>query len=174
MFIASKGIAASEFVVYTIRKGNHGAEGTKFKEIRQAEISLEAIFDSSAIYQTRRAENQSDINKLFGFSDCGAFHHENSARFGWRWNGRSIELHAYWYSDSTRYTAFLDTVSIENTINLALSVLPKNYRFQVNSKTFMYPRHCSSGIIEGYLLYPYFGGDEVAPHDIKIRIKERK
>ena len=25
-----------------------------------------------------------------------------------------------------------------------------------------------------YYLYPYFGGDETAPHNVKIKIKERR
>jgi hypothetical protein len=41
----------------------------------------------------------------------------------------------------------------------------------VNGKTLFLPRHCS-GTYRRYRLYPYFGGDEVAPHDITIKITE--
>ena len=160
------------FVEYKIRKGNHFADGSAFKQLQQAELRFEVVFDSSAIYNTIKDENQYDINKLYGFSDCGTAHHENSARFGWRWNGKSIEIHAYWYNDSVRHYQFLDTVSIERVSELAIKILPQQYGFEIKKKIRFVPRLCSSPIIEGYKLYPYFGGDEAAPHDISIRIKE--
>jgi hypothetical protein len=33
------------------------------------------------------------------------------------------------------------------------------------------PRTSTTPLAKGYLLYPYFGGDETAPHAIKIAIK---
>jgi hypothetical protein len=33
-------------------------------------------------------------------------------------------------------------------------------------------RGCSGGSLASYQLYPYFGGDETAPHDITILIDE--
>lgn len=161
-----------DYIEYNIRKGKHFSEGNTIKQLHQAELRFQVIFDSSAIYSNIRADNQYDINKLYGFSDCGTLHHENSARFGWRWNGKSIEIHAYWYNDRGRYNQFLDTVSIETATELAIKILPQQYGFEIKKKTRFVPRHCGSTIIEGYQLYPYFGGDETAPHDISIRIKE--
>ena len=160
------------FIDYNIRKGNHYAEGTAFKKIHQHELRFQVLFDSSAIYTNIKANNQYDINKLYGFSDCGTMHHENSARFGWRWNGKCIEIHAYWYNDSIRSNEFLDAVSIGDTAELAIKVLPRQYGFEINNNTHVFPRHCTAPGMEGYQLYPYFGGDETAPHDIRIRIKE--
>lgn len=165
-------VTSSEFVHYTIRKGNHFAEGTSFREIHRPELRFQVVFDSSAMYKNIKPENQHDVNKLYGFSDCGSHHHENSARFGWLWNGRSVEIHAYWYNDSVRHNQFLDTVSLEQAIELSLKVLPGYYRFEIKNKIHLFPRHCNSNSIEGYRLYPYFGGDETAPHDIRIGIKE--
>lgn len=163
---------AAQFVEYTIRKGSHSAEGTSLSEIHQSELRFEVVFDSSAIYKNVKAENQYDINKLYGFSDCGTLHHENSARFGWRWNGRSIEMHAYWYKDSTRHSEYLDTVSIGHASELALEVLPGYYKFEIKKSIHLFPRHCNSTPIQGYRLYLYFGGDETAPHEIRIRVRE--
>jgi len=160
------------FVEYNIRKGSHFSSGNSFTQLHQKELRFQVIFDSSAIYKNIRPDNQYDINKLYGFSDCSTLHHENSARFGWRWNGKSVELHAYCYLDSIRYDRLLDTVSIGRTTELAIKLLPWQYGFEINKETRFVPRHCSSTIIEGYRLYPYFGGDETAPHDINIRIKE--
>jgi len=161
-----------EFVEYKILKGNHFAERITYKQLHQSELRFQVVFDSSAIYNNIKPENQYDINKLYGFSDCSTIHHENSARFGWRWNGRAIEIHAYWYNDSIRYDKFLDTVSIGNTHEFSIKLLPEQYGFEIKKETRFVPRHCGSAITEGYQLFPYFGGDETAPHDISIRIKE--
>lgn len=169
---SNKSILLPAFVEYKIQKGNHYAEGSTFKQIHHTELRFEVVFDSSAIYENIKSENQYDINKLYGFSDCNTAHHENSARFGWRWNGNSIEIHAYWYNDSTRYHQFLDTVSKENPYELAIQILPQQYGFEIKNRTRFVPRHCNSATMEGYRLYPYFGGDEAAPHDIRIRIKD--
>ena len=169
---SGSGSVAPDFVEYNIRKGNHYAEDNTFKQLHQAKLRFQVIFDSSAIYENAKTENQYDINKLYGFSDCKTLHHENSARFGWRWNGKSIEIHAYWYNDTIRRHQFLDTVSVGETNELAITVFPLQYEFEIKKTRHLFPRHCNSTIITGYKLYPYFGGDETAPHDIRIRIKE--
>ena len=162
----------TSFKPYIIRKGNHFAESSTYREVHKSELRFEVLFDSSAIYTSRKAENQFDINKLYGFADCGTMHHENSARFGWRWNGTAIEIHAYWYGDSVRQYKFMDTVSIGEPTEFAIRVLPQQYQFEIKSKKIIVPRHCSSPVIDGYQLHPYFGGDEPAPHDVTILIRE--
>mgnify|MGYP000486176078 CR=1 FL=1 len=51
---------------------------------------------------------------------------------------------------------------------LASTVATGKYIFDVNGKKVETKRSCN--IEEYYLLYPYFGGDETAPHRIKIKI----
>src|SRR5690348_438301 len=82
---ATPGSSSGQFIKYTIRKGNQYCDGNNFKEIELNEMKFIVKFDSSAIYQTQLAENQYDINKLYGFSDNNSDHHQYSARFGWRW-----------------------------------------------------------------------------------------
>jgi hypothetical protein len=45
------------------------------------------------------------------------------------------------------------------------------YIFHVDNSTVSLPRHCSDDA-SGYKLYPYFGGDEAAPHEITIEIED--
>jgi hypothetical protein len=71
--------------LYTIPKGQHFAASNSFQSVDTDTLQFMVQFDSSAIYQTIAAENQHDINKLYGFSDNGAAHHQLSARFGWSW-----------------------------------------------------------------------------------------
>ena len=55
---------------------------------------------------------------------------------------------------------------------LSISIQPKQYLFTCNGSKTTLQRHCNSSNILGYKLYPYFGGDETAPHDIDLFIKE--
>src|SRR5690606_41284654 len=67
--------------------------------------------DSSCVYKNPHPENQDDINKLYGFSDCTSLHHANSARFGWNWKDGALRIHAYCYVDSVRQYKELDRKS---------------------------------------------------------------
>ena len=69
---------------YTIKQGQHYCEQNYFKPVDLEELKFSVVFDSSAVYTSVDPVNQYDINKLYGFSDNGADHHQFSARFGWR------------------------------------------------------------------------------------------
>src|SRR3712207_4490871 len=73
--------ASAGFTKYTIAKGEHVADHSTFKVLDASAIDFIVRFDSTAIYQSLTAENQYDINKLYGFSDNNAHHHSFSARF---------------------------------------------------------------------------------------------
>lgn len=161
----------SEYVEYVIPKGQHYAAGTAIRVLDKKSLSFKVRFDSSCMY-TVRSENAADINKLYGFSDCGDNHQVNSARFGWVWNGNAIELYAYCYGESKRSSKFLGTVSIGREIELGLAVEGEKYVFVVNGFKEYMERKCDDDAAPSYQLYPYFGGDEVAPHDVRIFIKD--
>ena len=131
-----------------------------------------ARFDSSCRYKNQAEQNNSDINKLYGFSDCGAQHHISSARFGWVSVGDSIELHGYIYVNGERKSKYLESISLNTDVELSISLSENTYVFLVNGKQTIMPRQCDAEKIDGYQLYPYFGGDETAPHEMYIFIKE--
>jgi hypothetical protein len=160
------------FTEYIIKKGNHYADKNDLKTVQLNKLSFSVLFDSSCIYSTTKHSNAADINKLYGFSDCNTQHHQNSARFGWVWNGQALEIHAYCYNNSIRESKLIGTVAIGQAVNMSISVQGPTYVFEMNGSTEMMQRNCSGSIADGYQLYPYFGGDEVAPHDIRILIKE--
>ena len=160
----------SETIVYTIKKGEHSA-GSPFLARRTDILTFEATFDASAIYQTIDRSNQGDINKLYGLADCRTDHHSNSARFGWRWYNNQLEIHAYTYLNKVRQSELIGVVELNKTYTYRIDLQGNKYIFRLNGTTVEMPRHCT-GLAEGYQLYPYFGGDEVAPHDISIAIRE--
>lgn len=155
---------------YVIEEGDHSST-SKVTLITGTEMTFEAIFDDSAIYETLSESNQADINKLMGFSDCTSHHHSNSARFGWRWYDDELQIHAYTYADGTRSDEELGTVEIDEVATYSIEIDSDRYLFTFDGVTTEMDRGCSGGGVK-YQLYPYFGGDETAPHDITIYIEE--
>lgn len=162
---------SNDYKEFIIPKGEHYALQNDFRTTRIQKLKFSVLFDSSCIYSIK-GSNATDVNKLYGFSDCNMQHHLNSARFGWRWNGRELEILAYCYIDSMRQITLLGTIDIGKPAEMSITVQPENYVFELNGSAALMQRHCSGEYAEGYQLYPYFGGDEVAPHEIKIKIKE--
>jgi hypothetical protein len=157
--------------LYTIAEGQHSCDKSTFVTEDFDTLAFTAKFDSSAIYKTTIPNNQADINKLYGLSDCGSLHQVNSARFGWRWYHDHLEIWAYTYNDSVRDYKLVGTVSFNEFNTYKIIFAEAKYIFLLNDKRIEMPRHCSA-IAKGYKLYPYFGGDETAPHTIKIWISD--
>lgn len=106
-----------------------------------------------------------------GFSDNGVLHHQNSARVGWRWKKEKIELFAYCYAEGARSFVKLGDVAIGDTARLMIRLSPVGYEFQYKGVSTIMSRGVTGSSINGYMLYPYFGGDEPAPHTMKLWIK---
>lgn len=163
---------SSGFDKYTILKGQQYCDKNFFLPVKYQQLSFIVKFDSSAIYKTANPANQNDINKLFGFSDNNAAHHNYSARFGWRWSNNALRLFGYIYNNSVRSDEELGTIKIGIENNCSIKVTDSTYLFTLNHKLVTMPRESKTVKAEGYKLYPYFGGDEMAPHTVSIWIKE--
>jgi hypothetical protein len=164
---------AEGYRIYTIQKDGHYADNRDGIEVKTQKMDFSVIFDSSAIYTTKDPVNQYDINKLYGLSDCNSQHHQNSARMGWRWVNNKLEIHGYAYKNSspTAKSELITAIPLGQKVNMSIEMLDSTYLFRVNDKFVELSRGCN-GIGEGYKLYPYFGGDENAPHDIIIKVKD--
>lgn len=158
-------------VTYLILKGEQYCQPNPLAFTTKSKLSFAAMFDSSCIYKTVDPANQEDINKLYGFSDCGTHHLDNSARIGWRWSNDSLRIFAFVHNDGNMLFTEITTAKIGKVIKCSIVCRDTSYVFTVNGKTVSLPRHCS-GNYTRYKLYPYFGGDEVAPHDIKIQLAD--
>lgn len=164
--------SSPSFKEYIIPQGEHYATENPLKLLDLSELKFAVKFDSSAIYQTSDAENQYDINKLYGFADNGDFHQQFSARFGWRWSDGALRLFAYTYNNGVRDSKELGTVAIGEEVHCAIKVSGEQYVFTLNDKVETMSRLSTTEKGKGYQLYPYFGGDEAAPHEVRIWIKE--
>ncbi len=160
------------FTNYTIKKGKQFCEQSTISPGQYAELKFVVKFDTSAIYATVDPLNQYDINKLYGFSDNNSNHQEFSARFGWRWSDKALHIFAYVYNDGIRTSKELGKVKIGDENICSVKVFEQRYIFSLNNITDTLHRLSTSKVAVGYKLFPYFGGDEVAPHDINIKIRE--
>lgn len=163
--------SASPVTEYIIPKGKQYCKPMPYTLSDLDSLCFVAEFDSTAIYTTHDPENQADINKLYGFSDNNAGHHLYSARFGWRWYDHSLQLFAYIYNNGVRSWRKLADIAIGEKVKCCIKVSGSHYIFEVNVKQTILPRASTTATARGYLLYPYFGGNETAPHDVHIWIE---
>ena len=159
-----------QYATFTIQKGAHYCDQNPVKSITIDEMKFKVKFDSSAIYQTELPENQYAINKLWGFSE-GTNNHYNSARIGWSWTDNALRLYGYGYVSGELYYQEITSVTIGTEISCSIKLAAETYLFTVNGVSVSLPRGTSGSQASGYQQYPYFGGNEVAPHLITILIK---
>jgi hypothetical protein len=154
-----------------IKKGTHAPFRLPKLLIAKNILAYNVTFTESCRYDIGD-EDQGDINKLFGF---GYFphHHKNSVRFGWNYNLKheDVSIFAYWYKNGKRMSQYITSVNIgvSNIYTISadeschiLSILDSNATVFVDVP--------SKDI--SYLLRPYFGGNQTAPHDMRIVIDE--
>lgn len=161
-----------QFYEYIIRSGQHYANFNNYQPMQIEQLQFIVKFDHTAEYKTTDVNNQEDINKLYGFSDNNSGHHQFSARFGWNWARGSLRLYAYVYNNGERSSKEIISIKPEQEYHCSIKVSGNKYIFSVDAVTLEMYRGSTTALANGYKLYPYFGGDEMAPHDVHIRIKE--
>ena len=165
--------SANTYIQYTISEGRQYCDRRGIVAVKDSLLSFKVKFDSTAIYTTSDASNQLDINKLVGFSDNNTIdHHEYSARFGWRWSDHALRLFAYVYNKGAMSFKEIGSVQIGAENSCSIKIEGDKYLFSLNQTEITMPRASTTALAEGYKLWPYFGGDESAPHAISIWIKE--
>lgn len=156
---------------FVIRQGEHYATPRITETLQGDRLRFRARFDESARYELANLALQSNKNKLLGFADCNSLHHENSARFAWQWYEQRLEIYAYCYVNGERVEAFVGTVGIDEENAYEIKLTPSHYVFSLNGEEAVRIARgtpCDTGVY--YMLWPYFGGSEPAPHDIQIMV----
>jgi hypothetical protein len=161
----------NDFTLYTIPANDQYSLQNSLTFTNEDSLRFIAIFDSTCIYSTTIPENQYDINKLYGFSDCDSIHLINSARIGWRWSDDSLRLFGFVHYNGNILSKEITTASIGSQVNCFINCDSDKYTFTVNNSYVELPRYCADSTYRRYFLYPYFGGDEKAPHEIHVWIK---
>jgi len=158
---------------YKIKKGHHYASGIHFGHFKGTSLKMQFQFDDSAIYDLKDSTDQQDTNKLFGFTDCNVVNPtQNSARFGWRYWNNEIQIMAFVdYNGVHRFEKIGVTYPGEVSTG-EIKLENGSYAFYYKGNKTMMSRHCSSKKMKGYDLFPYFGGNRTAPHEVKIWLKK--
>ncbi len=157
------------YKTYTIKEGKHRSTYA-YNTTKKDTFNWSVIFDSSAIYTTQDSLNQYDINKLIGWSDCSENHMDYSIRFGWRWLNDSLEIHWFRHQYGNFEFNKIKSINLCEPHEYYLYFGDTQYTLCVDGDCVDLDRTCSNDY-KKYKLYPYFGGQETAPHDIKIKIK---
>lgn len=164
---------------YVIEEGdhfsNHGFHiGLTFKN----RIRFKAKFDSSCVYDLKDKhgyDHNYDINKLFGFSTTYN-HHNQSGRVGWRClDNKTIQLVTYTYNNHHRLPeSILGTVNVGDEFECSIEDIETDYIYTLkyNGETVVTrtPKQPDKVLFK-YLLWPYFGGNNPAPHKMTIYIE---
>jgi hypothetical protein len=163
-------------MVFTIKKGRHHSGNFIYKFFNffnfTSSIFYRVTFNQSCKYEIE-GEDMYDINKLVGFSR--GLHHKDSARFGWRYSskGDCIELFAYCYVSGNRTYKKMCDIELNREAVLEISKVKNYYIFRVfhgiSTYVFTVDTKCKFPI--GYSLWPYFGGNLKAPHDMVIELE---
>lgn len=160
-------VKKGEHLLFTINEGQHySVKG--IQKFSGNSLNFAVKFDSSCIYDLGNI-NQHDINKLIGFK-FGLDVHKNSARIGWRYNvdNEVIEIFAYSYVEGVRDSRKLGVCFIDEVVSINI---------EVGNGLIFYEYMGFTYVVEGlemskekYFSFPYFGGNEVAPHMMQIEI----
>jgi hypothetical protein len=158
---------------YVIPEGEHRS-GSFFSHPDNSRIKFHFILDESSEYISEIEENQSDVNKIYGFSDFGKSHQKYSIRIGWRYLNGATELCWLKREDGRLITGLIRDIDINTPYEAMIDIETFYYTITIDGDTTMVRRRPDGfwGTIRRYYLYPYFGGNEFAPHDITIKIKE--
>lgn len=145
-------------------------------------LSFEANFHSNTKYTSAELGGHSQVNKLFGFSDCSSINTQNSARFGWLFDENTNQMKVY----SFRHV----NGEMQYDVNhpMAIVELDQVYFYQIEIKNdhyvFTIKDHQNGNLIateegargctgDGHIkmtAIPYFGGTKPAPHEMEIDI----
>lgn len=155
--------------VYTIKEGKHRSGLHFLPHFGSTRMHVQAMLSRHCWFE-KRDYNDDDLNKLAGFSF--GFHHRNSLRIGWVpdfKNENVFKLFAYWYNQGSFRMEFLTVVRGGQVFDIRLDAKNQHVIVAGVAKTipFELPR-----FRWGYHLYPYFGGDNRAPHDLRIMLSD--
>ena len=155
---------------YIIKKGNHYSNWFKFPffTLRRS-IKFQFMIESSSHY-TLNNEDDFDWNKLFGLSN-GWTHQQSSARIGWRrLNEEEYQICLYTYDNGVRTVSKEINLFYDTFYGARIIISRNNFYLLFKDTSIIMPRKSENLFPIKLVLKPYFGGNTVAPKDIKIQI----
>lgn len=154
--------------VFIIPAEGHQSQGLRLSLIVGCtRLRFRAKFYPNCVYKPQREPEQ--ISKLYGIS--WGHHHECSARVGWRSDGSRIEVLSYVYVAHGRHESqHLDWIDVQEWHEYLIERTGDEVAVSINGEepvrhTLFAPAAAS------YKLYPYFGGEVPAPHEMWIEVE---
>lgn len=172
---------------FLIKKGRHYCSGILngiprlFIHKGNKELEFYVTFDENCKNELLLL-NKYAINKVAGFSR--GHHHEESIRLGWNCPEGELQLYAYYYTGGQRRSVRIPNIEniycncfeFNRPIHVKIVDRPKYFSIKVNGTETPLPKvwriKGEKGWRLGYYLKPYFGGKELAPHDMNIYLQE--
>jgi len=162
----------------TIKKNHHSSKLFGFLPhigfTLKNEISLTCKFDSSCLYDLQDIDNY-DTNKLYGVS-TSYNHMIQSARIGWRClDGKNIEVMAFVH-DEHKFLEPQVLGTVKPNEEFFCKILVEDFKFDFIFKTESQFKVIgiakkTKGWKFKYELFPYFGGNRTAPHNMCLYMK---
>ena len=155
-------------MIYFIKKGRHFCwHWFKFFFKKECVLKHDITFTESCLYKFGDVDDF-DINKLFGRSF--GMHHKNSVRFGWRTEKDKILISSYVYINGIREYNDICTCDINKKYTFTIDCRDTLILLEISAEPYKtrYGIKMENHTNFGYKLYPYFGGNKKAPHDIMI------
>ncbi len=174
-----------KYNAYVIKKGKHYCSATWERLIicNRSSMFFRVMFSNGASYILQDKNDQKDINKLYGLGWGLRGPTYNSLRVGWRFDPVTnlVELFTYVHDANRGFIYYaLGKVSLLEEFEIRIYI-DKGSRHAVNvmlkrndANKNTVNRHVFVERIPylKYRLFPYFGGNQTAPENIKIFIKE--
>lgn len=160
---------------FRIKEGKHKASGLNFGFTLKRTISFEGMFFMSCIHQIE-GNDKYDINKFFGLSDSYN-HMVDSIRLGWNCsNGQDIGLFLFAHVNGKYVYEYLTHVKANQLFECVITILNNQYMVSIRDDKYVYTKtvkRTSNWFGIRYLLFPYFGGNQVSPKDMKLMVKPK-
>lgn len=153
---------------FTIKKGRHYSRPRRIRLV-SLPLEFQVRFDRSCLYDLGNA-NQADWNKLLSvrlpcLRRCGSF-------AAWRANGGKIEVAPYANVNGMNFYPRKGVlVDVDEWHNILLYSSGKCLDMVIDRRYGLWAKVDGTPPSRGLLGQPYFGGDEAAPHDMKIGIR---
>lgn len=169
-------------MIFRIPKGQQyawpPAIGIFFNPKRMERI---VTFNETARYDLPGTEDDEDVNKLFGFGYFKGGHHQDSARYGWYYDNYSgqVVICAYCYVNGKRIIKELCAAAMDKEYMCSIDVIENTYSFTVTNPYNQYSMYGGQDIEFthhkkwSYRLGCFFGGNQPAPHEMRIKIKKK-
>ena len=157
---------------YVIKRGHNHSNNLTFVPVDSYELKFKVRFLGDVLHTPK----DSAIHKVYGMSDYGSVHSNNSLRIGWRMRQDStIDIFAYWYMDGKLGTKWIGGTTVEKEDVAELKITNDYYVFKFNDKTFSVKRTKNWQVGPRYRLFPYYedGKGNGTPHEMTFYILEQ-